>query len=179
MRGWMVLAMASGLAIVACGDDDGGGGGSSIDGKKVSDLNEGEVRTLCEWFVDQDKKRNVSDEEFCTQDAAESAESTEECEEYRDECVAEIAAEGDPDCGEFDVSATCSVDVGALKKCISDVLDEFAEAARGSSCDNYEDAIVAPDPASCEDVPPSCIQIEISASTKSLSATSGWSRLRR
>jgi hypothetical protein len=166
MRGRKLLTLA---ALVACGDDEPKSDGA-LDGKKVSELNASEVKTLCQWFVDQEKNRNVSDEEFCTQDAAQSAESTEECVEYRDECVEELASEGDPDCDEFDVSATCPVSVGELKKCISDVLDEFADASRGATCEDYEDAIVDPSPASCTKVPESCVQIEISASLNTLRA---------
>ncbi|HEY6881724.1 MAG TPA: hypothetical protein VI299_27040 [Polyangiales bacterium] len=164
MRGWKLGVLAAGLAVVACGDDDAAG--SAIDAKSVSELGASEVKQLCNWLLELNKK-GASDQQYCTFYAAQDATSVEECQAYRDECIAEFKTQGDPSCDDFDVSSECTAEVAAVKACVQDIYKVEDAAARKASCQTFEDVDQGGDvPASCSSLPEACFVFDAVQGTR-------------
>jgi hypothetical protein len=163
----------------------GCGGGSDSDGevttglaqgKLLSEVSDDEAAQACERLkagFDARLSPKVLVRAICTFGAAAAADTPDECESLRDECIEQANQQGSEtmmnlgvediqlECdGDADLAA-CSGTVGQLETCFNDTLDQFDDVLSGITCadaatiddedvDGFGDGIASPP--SCEPV---------------------------
>jgi hypothetical protein len=143
----------------AAGNNGDGSSGSSLDAKPASTLSAAETSQFCEWLVEL-AETPFTDEQYCTQAASESTDDSEECEELRDECMADFD-EGAvaPDCGDAAFPEGCTATIGEFKSCLRGLLEVASAAIERSTCDDPEAGRTSDElPSACEDVPEECFE---------------------
>lgn len=174
----VTLLVGTSLAAGCGGDDDDGGGHVSTGiapNKLLSDVTEQEATQACERLAagfDARLSRDTLVRSTCTIAGAALADTPEECETLRDDCIESAndpsSAEGealdvdeiDFECDDTSDLTECTSTVGELETCFNDLLDQIGSVLDSITC--ADAASVAEDdiegtldssfqpPASCE-----------------------------
>lgn len=149
------IGLAAVLMAAACGGD--GDEAPSGDAQKVRSLAQDERTELCEWLQDLEDK-TISDEQICTQQGSQAADTTGDCEAQRDICLEEIT--GPQDCATFRVGSRCNATVAEFKSCLSTFTKRLNEATRRATCEDPTKGRLSDTlPAVCENVTP-CLEFQ-------------------
>jgi len=144
-------------APAASRDDDAPA--SPDDDQLVGELDRSGRTALCEWLRDLGDPE-VSEEQYCTQQASEGADETVVCEEQRDACL-EATSEPDEvavDCSRYVTPEDCLVPVSELKSCLGALRARLGEAVRRATCEDPSRGRVE-FPEQCERLPDGCFRV--------------------
>ncbi|MDD9946183.1 MAG: hypothetical protein OXU20_34375 [Myxococcales bacterium] len=146
-RGRLLACVAiSNIFLLACGDDNDTGASGVEQSKPANEATEAEVMQVCETVT---KMQSTAQE--CTAWASEDSDTSDECEEKRDNCIARADDDDDDDdaCHGDDIKedlADCDgVTVGDIERCFTD----YIAMQNALSCD---------DPLGKELEPPACLK---------------------
>ena len=158
---WMIVA-AVGLAC-ACGggdDDDGASDGSGVDADTLlAELTDAQAQSLCRFDERVYKDSLASEDDYCVAEGASGATSSEECEQWRQECLESGSFDDDVDedwecedeTGEDFVAegSDCTVTVGQYEDCVLARARERSEYMASASCEAEGSFAGVQDPAAC------------------------------
>jgi hypothetical protein len=150
------LLVGTSLAAGCGGDDDDGGGDVSTGiapNRLLSEVTDDEAAQACESLAagfDARLSPEMLVRTICTIAGAAVADTTEDCETARDECIAAASDPNTPQGDALDVDAIqfecdgeggadlreCTSTVGELETCFNDLLDQISTALSSVSCDD-------------------------------------------